>query len=318
MRTAISILIAIHGIIHLFGFLKAYKLAEFNAITQPVSKTYGLLWLLSFLLFTLTIIFYVFQYQYWWLFGFMAVISSQVLIFNYWSDAKFGTIANVIILFLVILGYSSFRFNQKITEERQALFEKSQFYEASTKFDQRAFNNLPPIVQKWLNQSGILEKPITHNVYLRQDLRLKLKPEQENWDSGTAEQYFTTQPPAFNWSIHTKMNSMLSVVGRDKFVDGKGEMLIKLFSILPVANAKAEDKIDQATLQRYLAEIVWFPSAALSPYMTWEALDEYSARATMQYKGTRGSGLFFFDADGEFKKFVAMRYQDAAAAKPTK
>ncbi|MCW8940144.1 MAG: hypothetical protein OQJ88_05765, partial [Flavobacteriales bacterium] len=73
-----------------------------------------------------------------------------------------------------------------------------------------------------------------------------------------------------------------------------------------------------ATLQRYLAEIVWFPSASLSQYIKWEAIDDYSARATMEYKGTKGSGEFHFDKEGNFEKFVAMRYQDSNAIKPTK
>jgi hypothetical protein len=47
------------------------------------------------------------------------------------------------------------------------------------------------------------------------------------------------------------MNSTLNVVGRDKFEDGKGEMIIKLISLIPVANAKNEEKVNQVTLQRY-------------------------------------------------------------------
>ena len=51
MRKALVLLIAIHGIIHLFGFFKAFGISEFNAITQPISKTYGVVWLLVFLFF---------------------------------------------------------------------------------------------------------------------------------------------------------------------------------------------------------------------------------------------------------------------------
>ncbi len=91
MRIALTILIGIHGIIHLFGFLKAFGISEFNAISQPISKTYGIFWFLTFLLFAITIILKLIHSDYWWLSGFLAVIISQVLIFNYWSDAKFGT-----------------------------------------------------------------------------------------------------------------------------------------------------------------------------------------------------------------------------------
>ncbi|MBL1214258.1 MAG: hypothetical protein HND52_12940 [Ignavibacteriae bacterium] len=317
MRLALIILIGIHGIIHLFGFLKAFEISEFNAISQPISKTYGIFWLLTFLLFVITIIFYSVHYDYWWLSGLLAIVVSQVLIFNYWSDAKFGTIANLIILFATIIGYSNFNFELKIKEEREDLFEGSQFKKDQEIISRKSLNDLPPLVQKWLTNSGVVGKQTISNVYLTQELQLKLKPDQENWNSGKAEQYFTIQPPAFNWSINTEMNSILSVVGRDKFNDGKGEMTIKLLSLIPVANAKDEKKVDQATLQRYLAEIVWFPSASLSPYITWETIDDYSAGATMDYKGTKGSGKFYFDEYGNFEKFVAMRYQDSNDTEPT-
>ena len=316
MRIALIILIGIHGIIHLFGFLKAFGITEFNAISQPISKTYGIFWFLTFLLFAITVILILVHSDYWLLSGFLAMIISQLLIFNYWSDAKFGTITNLIILLATIIAYSSFNFKTKIKRERIALFENSQLknQEIITKV---ALLDLPLIVQKWLTNSGIIGKQLISNVYLVQELHLKMKPEQIGWNKGTAKQYFTIQPPAFNWNINTEIKTFLSVVGRDKFENGKGEMTIKLFSLIPVANAKNDEKVNQATLQRYLAEIVWFPSASLSQYIKWETIDDYSARATMEYKGTKGSGEFHFDKDGNFEKFVAMRYQDSNAIKPT-
>ena len=126
MRIALIILIGIHGIIHLFGFFKAFGISEFNAISQPISNIYGIFWFLSFLLFAITIILILIYSDYWWLSGFLAVVISQVLIFNCWSDAKFGAVANVIILLATIIGYSSFNFNNKIKRERISLFENSQ------------------------------------------------------------------------------------------------------------------------------------------------------------------------------------------------
>lgn len=316
MRTALTIWIGIHGIIHLFGFFKAFDIFKFNAISQSISKTYGIFWLLTCLLFVITVILILTYSDYWWLSSFFAVIISQVLIFNYWSDAKLGTIANVIILLVTIIGYSNLNFKDKIKGERIILFENSQLKNQEI-VTEKALLDLPPIVQKWLTNCGIIGKQLVSNVYLVQELQLKMKPEQTSWNKGTAEQYFTIQPPAFNWNINTEINSILNVVGRDKFEDGKGEMIIKLLSLIPVASAKNDERVNQATLQRYLAEIVWFPSASLSPYIKWETIDDYSARASMEYKGTKGSGEFHFDKDGNFKKYVAMRYQDSKAIKPT-
>ncbi|NCT19333.1 MAG: hypothetical protein GW771_14030 [Flavobacteriia bacterium] len=316
MRIALIILIGIHGIIHLFGFLKAFGISEFNAISQPISKAFGLIWLLTFVVYAITMTLLIFQSNLWWFCGFLAVIASQVLIFNYWSDAKFGTIANLIILVAVIIAYSNFNFKNKIVEERKKLFERSQAVNEKV-ITKETISELPSIVQKWLINSGTIgKKPIT-NVHLTQELQLKLNPDQENWNNGKAEQYFTINPPAFNWNINTQMNSIFEVTGRDKFENGSGEMTIKLLSLIPVANAKNHEKVNQASLQRYLAETVWFPSASLNPYITWEPLGENSSKATMEFKGVKGSGEFHFDVKGNFEKFVAMRYQDINAEEPT-
>ena len=316
MRIALIILIGIHGFIHVFGFFKAFGVPEFNAISKPISKTYGIIWLLTFLFFALSVILIIVHSDYWWLSGFLAVVISQVLIFNYWPDAKFGTIANVIILLAAIISYSNFNFKHKIKQERVELFENAQL-ENQEIISEEMLEGLPSIIQKWLINSGVIGKRPISNVYLTQELLLKLNPKQENWNNGKSEQYFTIQPPAFNWNINTEMNSILSVTGRDKFQDGKGEMTIKLLSLIPVANAKNDEKVNQATLQRYLAEIVWFPTASLSQYIKWDAIDEHFAKATMEYKGTKGSGEFHFDENGNFKKFVTQRYQNANDTEPT-
>ena len=316
MRSALVIFMGLHGIVHLFGFLKAFGLSEFNAIVQPNSKYFGSLWLLAFILFSATLVLMLLNNRFWWLSGLLAVLLSQSLIINHWTDAKFGTLANIIILLAVLIGYSGYRFTNKIQEERTVILQNSQSVEEQI-LTQKGIADLPPIIQKWLTSSGIIGKRPISNIYLTQELQLKMKPGQEDWYKGTAEQYFTVDPPAFHWDINTKMNPFLSVVGRDKFENGKGEMMIKLLSFLPVANAANDPKVNQATLQRFLAEIIWFPSAAMSPYIQWETLSEVSAKATMDYKGTIGSGEFHFDTNGNFKKFVAMRYQDAKASEPT-
>lgn len=317
MRTALITLIGIHGIIHLLGFLKAYGIVEFNGIGQFISKISGLFWLLTFLLFTVTIVLFIIRSNYWWALGFIAVIASQFLIFYYWSDTKFGTIANLIILLSTILGYSNYRFHSSIKKERIALINNSKTIQNSI-VDTSNIKTLPPIVQKWLKNSGVIGKPVVSNVHLTQELKLKLKPEQDEWSHGTAEQYFTIYPPAFNWNLNSQMNPLMNIVGRDKFEQGNGEMLIKLLSIFPVADVANNDKINQATLQRYLAEIIWFPSASISNYIQWEELDENSARATMEINGTKGSGIFYFDEKGLFKRFIAMRFKDSNDIEPIK
>lgn len=315
MKIGLAILITIHGIIHLFGYLKAFGISEFNALTHPISKTFGLFWLLTFVLFAITMVLRLYSFDYWWVIGIVAVITSQILILNYWSDAKFGTIANVIILVATIIAYANLQFKNKVGEERRQLYENAQSKEGKT-ITEETILPLPSAAQKWLIYSGVIGKKPISNVHLEQELQLKMKEDQKEWQVAKADQYFTIQPPAFNWKINMPMNPVINVVGRDKFENGSGEMSIKMFALIPIVNAQNNKKINEASLQRYLAEIVWFPTAALSPYIHWEAISKQSAKATMSFQGTEGSGVFHFDSNGEFVKFTAMRFRDAGDKKP--
>ena len=110
MRIALLIFVLLHGIIHLFGFMKAFGLSEMQQLTQAISKPAGVAWLLAFVLFVLAGILFAFKNSYWWLFGFIAVVISQLLIIYFWQDAKFGTIANVIILIATVSGFGTWNY----------------------------------------------------------------------------------------------------------------------------------------------------------------------------------------------------------------
>jgi hypothetical protein len=309
MKVLLAILFCIHGLIHLFGFLKAFSIIQFNAIAQPITKPVGLLWLMVFLLFFGVLFSYVLNFKQWWLLCWIAIGLSQVLIVIYWSDAKPGTLMNIIFLIASFIAFSKYQFNNNFYKERRAILENTFIANPSTiRLDE--IDKLPSIIQKWLKASGVVGKPQIHNVYLKQNLKMRLKPEQREWRRAAAEQIFTLQPPAFIWNIESSPDAIFSFVGRDKFEQGKGEMLIKLLAAIPVADVSGSKRIDEATAQRYLAELVWFPYAALSPCIKWEQLDDLSVKAYFKYNGTQASGVFYFNQDGYFDKFIAMRYKD--------
>jgi hypothetical protein len=114
-----------------------------------------------------------------------------------------------------------------------------------------------------------LGKPFIHVAKLTQSLSMQMKPGQKKWLHGQALQYTTINKPGFVWSVRVRMNRLLYFVGRDKFENGRGEMLIRLNGWLKIVDAKGP-KIDEGALQRYLGEMVWFPSLALSPYISWK------------------------------------------------
>lgn len=60
----------------------------------------------------------------------------------------------------------------------------------------------------------------------------------------------------------------------------------------------------------YHAEIVWFPSAALIDFITWEQIESLKARANIPVGGIKASGIFSFNQDGDIVSFEALRYYD--------
>ncbi|MFV0571996.1 MAG: DUF6920 family protein [Xanthomarina gelatinilytica] len=96
--------------------------------------------------------------------------------------------------------------------------------------------------------------------------------------------------------------------GRDKLYQGQGNMLIKLANLIPVVNESNNKQINSGTMIRFLAEICWFPSAAINDYIVWESISENSAKATLTIKDTRVSGIFKFSTEGNITSFEAKRY----------
>jgi len=86
-------------------------------------------------------------------------------------------------------------------------------------------------------------------------------------------------------------------------------MQIKALSLIPVVDAHGPE-IDQGTLLRYLGEMIWFPTAALSDYLSWEEVDAHSAKVIMNYGGVSASGIYQFNEQGDISSFKAQRYME--------
>ncbi|MBU7006914.1 DUF6544 family protein [Phosphitispora fastidiosa] len=167
---------------------------------------------------------------------------------------------------------------------------------------------LPHSVQNWLERSQVIGKERIKTVYLKQK-GLMRTTEDGKWMPAEAKQYFRVDEPGFIWTAKIRIAPAVYLAGRDKYYEGKGHMLIKLLSLIPIADSKGEE-IDQGTLLRYMAEMPWFPTAALSNYIKWEEVDFNRARAIMSYGGVTASGVYEFNEKGEVVSFTANRYRE--------
>src|SRR5690606_15779730 len=102
MKIAMPIILFFHGLIHLMGFAIAFRLVEIEQLSGSISKFWGWVWLLTALLFQITFILFILKKDAWPILAIVAAMLSQILILTVWSDAKFGTFINIIILITAI------------------------------------------------------------------------------------------------------------------------------------------------------------------------------------------------------------------------
>lgn len=124
LRLFLAAMIFLHGCIHLMGVAKAYRLGTVAGITKHISKPAGLLWLAAALLLVVTAAAFLLQKESWWKIGLAAAILSQALIFTVWRDAKYGTVANAIILLACILAMGNWPFAQGFRKDVAAALKK--------------------------------------------------------------------------------------------------------------------------------------------------------------------------------------------------
>jgi hypothetical protein len=186
---------------------------------------------------------------------------------------------------------------------------------ASDRVDASELQRLPPPVQRWLRAAGVVGHRRAHTVRLQQRGLLRTRAGQHGMPA-SAEQYFNVDEPGFVWHVDTRMGGIIPVSGCDRYLGGAGRMQIALGALVNVVDA-AGPAIDQGALLRFLGETVWFPSAALQPYIHWTEHDARSATATMSWGGASGSLLFTFDEHDRLVRLSGMRHLGAdAKARP--
>lgn len=299
----LSIIMIVHGAIHLMGLVKSIKPDSLPALTRPVGRAAGLLWFFCALLFAGATLLREFL-DMWWMIALVGVILSQTLIITQWRDAKFGTVANLLILVAAILGYGQWQFHRDVRSSVEKLHQRAA---ATGKIIEEAqLTVLPSPVQRWLRRSGVVGRPMAQRAWLAQTGEMRTKPNGP-WTPVIAEQWYSLDRPGFVWAATMSVGSELSVTGLDTYVDGKGAMKIAAMALYPIADSRGAE-MDQGAMVRMLAEIVWVPSAALRDYVQWTPVGDNHARATLMDGAARVSADFQFNSSGDPESIDAKRY----------
>jgi hypothetical protein len=196
MRLAFAILLTVHGLIHLLGFAKAFELAELPQLTRPIPPLIGVVWLAAAVLFLLAAGALFVWPRWWWAIGAGAIAVSMVAIVPSWADAKFGALANLVVLIGVAYGFLAHGpVSLRAAYERdvERLLPASPAADVLTDAD---LAHLPAPVQRYLRTSGVIGQPRVRNFRVRLHGRIRSGPD-ARWMRFTAEQHNFVDAPRY-------------------------------------------------------------------------------------------------------------------------
>lgn len=299
IRIVLIIIIGIHGIIHFFGFAKAFGFSDLKELTQEISKPQGITWLIVGLLFIITLILYLVKSDFWWLIAIISVVLSQLVIIFFWKDAKFGTIANIIILFFAIIAMMAWSFENSFNSDVRKAIAKSEKIKTDI-LGESDISHLPALVQNYIRYTGALNKPKVKNMKLRFDA--EMRNEDQVWFKLTTEQYNFFDDPERLFFLKARFKGF-PTEGYHHFNKDKAYIKIKLLSMIPVVDISGKDLQNAETVTFFNDMCVFAPATLIDKRIRWKEIDSTSVEATFSTKNKTIKAILHFNDKGELVNF---------------
>jgi hypothetical protein len=302
VKNTLLIILIIHGLIHLLGFTKAFDIGSANLPGQNISESNGILWLITALLFMSSAVIFFLDKNSRLVLSAVALLISQYLVFMNWHDARFGTIANVIILGAIIISYWTWHFNRKYTDEVKAELRLSASVPDSL-LTETDISHLPIPVIKYLRYTGVVGKPKIRNFKVEFVGRIRDKTQSE-WMPFTSEQYNFVDSSTRLFFMKATMKH-LPIAGFHCFKNGRAFMDIRLLSMFRVQYQSGKEMDVSETVTFFNDMCCLAPATLVDKRIKW--LETYKDRVKAEFTNNRitiSAWLYFNDA-GELINFIS-------------
>lgn len=161
---------------------------------------------------------------------------------------------------------------------------------------------LPEPVQRYFRYCGFIGQVKMINAEIEwENTYIKRDPEGQ-WLSIECHQFNSVPEPTRIFYLKSRILGIFPFEARDIYQNGKGNMLIKALKFIKVVDAKGKE-MDESSLVTLLSEFLMVPTYALHDYVTWTAVDSNTAKAVIDYNGSKISGFFYFNEKGECIRF---------------
>ncbi|PDW03490.1 DUF6544 family protein [Candidatus Viridilinea mediisalina] len=308
-KTGFILITIIHGLIHLLGFVKAFNFAQINELTQPISRPFGLLWLLAALVLIVSAAAFALNNQWWWAVAIVGVLLSQVLVFSAWQDAKVGAIANLIIIVVALLSLGSFRFEQGYRQDANNAQERVRGLPAEI-ISEAELQALPQPLQRYLRYVGVVGKPKVHSMFV--EMSGEMRQQGRDYFPLTAEQHTFFDQPTRLFFMKGQMFG-LTVPGYHRYQEQSATMDVRLFGLLPVMQVGGSAMFEADTVTLFNDMALMAPATLIDQRITWETIDDLTVKGNFTNQGVTISATLHFNAEGQLVNFVSNDRWDVAA-----
>jgi hypothetical protein len=219
------------------------------------------------------------------------------------SGQVIKTIALIVVALVVCFAlaaiYGSFRW-QSDTDTLRARLDEGRRPVTPEAYDARGLAGLPVPVQRYFRAVLTDGQPLIASANVVQAGQFNMGETSDHWKDFTATQRVVTGRPGFDWDARIRVAPGVNVCVHDAYVAGEGILHAAQFGLVTVANMRGTPEAAEGELMRFLAEAVWYPTAALLPSqgVSWEAVDNASAKATLRDGGATVTLLFRFNDAG--------------------
>lgn len=308
-RWVVAGVVAVHAVVHLLGVATGFGLVDVSELTEPVGVAAAVLWLagaVSMLAVAVTVVVAPGRV---WLVAVPAVVLSQVAIVTAWSDAWAGTLANLLVLAVALHDAAAYgpvglpaRYRRFVDEGLAAVGTG----DAATAGDELRVEDLaalPAPVRRYVVMSGAVGRPRVRHVVAHWRGRIRARADAP-WMTFTAVQHNLVGPPSRFFLMDARRGG-LPVDVLHAYRGGTATMDGRLLSLVPIVHADGPEMDRSETVTVLNDMCILAPGALVDPRLSWEAVDDRTARVRFTVGSTTVGATLSFDEDDALVDFVS-------------
>jgi hypothetical protein len=219
-------------------------------------------------------------------------------------------IVSVILIFILFLFLGSLFTKKNIDDQLNKLYSSNY---SGEKFTLDDTTDVPLIVSKYLDYTFDDKTKIPKYAVVNQNALFRTS-EKSQFSKLTAVQHYNLRSPGFVWIADLMASSIIPVKAIDTYLNGKGNVLIKLLSSITISDETGPE-MDQSSLMRYFVEAPFVPYILLpSNVVKWSLINQSTAKVEIVLNNQKYEMEISFNQKGEIiKVFTKDRYRTTNA-----